>query len=158
MGVCEGSGLGVRSQCLSHTGSAPAHGACSLPAHTARVSTFFVLSKFHIWVLHRGKMKVKGLFKLNSYKPQTCPPLLVGAKFRVGLDTRASVHSSWQRLASGGWARVPLCQQPPVTPSLGTRWRTPGQWERDASQSRAICLSPRSFRRSLGHKEWVPGL
>ena len=26
---------GVRSQCLSHTGSAPAHGACSLPAHTA---------------------------------------------------------------------------------------------------------------------------
>ena len=28
---------GVRSQCLSHTGSALAHGACSLPAHTARV-------------------------------------------------------------------------------------------------------------------------
>ena len=27
---------GVRSQCLSHTGSAPAHGTCSLPAHTAR--------------------------------------------------------------------------------------------------------------------------
>ena len=26
----------VRSQSLSHTGSAPAHGACSLPAHTAR--------------------------------------------------------------------------------------------------------------------------
>ena len=27
---------GVCSQCLSHTGSAPAHGACSLPAHTAQ--------------------------------------------------------------------------------------------------------------------------
>ena len=27
---------GVCSQCLSHTGSAPAHSACSLPAHTAR--------------------------------------------------------------------------------------------------------------------------
>ena len=27
---------GVCLQCLSHTGSAPAHGACSLPAHTAR--------------------------------------------------------------------------------------------------------------------------
>ena len=27
---------GVRSQCLSHTGSAPAHGACSLPAHTSQ--------------------------------------------------------------------------------------------------------------------------
>ena len=26
---------GVRSKCLSHTGFAPAHGACSLPAHTA---------------------------------------------------------------------------------------------------------------------------
>ena len=24
---------GMRSQCLSHTGSAPAHSACSLPAH-----------------------------------------------------------------------------------------------------------------------------
>ena len=26
----------VCSQCLSHTGSVPAHGVCSLPAHTAR--------------------------------------------------------------------------------------------------------------------------
>ena len=28
--------IGVCSQCLSHTGSAPAHGTCSLPAHTAQ--------------------------------------------------------------------------------------------------------------------------
>ena len=27
---------GVYLQCLSHTGSAPTHGACSLPAHTAQ--------------------------------------------------------------------------------------------------------------------------
>ena len=27
---------GVRSQCLSHTGPAPAHGVCSLPPHTAQ--------------------------------------------------------------------------------------------------------------------------
>ena len=27
---------GMGSQCLSHTGSAPAYGACSLPAHTAQ--------------------------------------------------------------------------------------------------------------------------
>ena len=27
---------GACSQCLSHTGPAPAHGACSLPAHTAQ--------------------------------------------------------------------------------------------------------------------------
>ena len=30
------SNTGVCSKCLSHTGSAPAHGACSLPAHTAQ--------------------------------------------------------------------------------------------------------------------------
>ena len=71
---------------------------------------------------------------------------------------RASVHSSWQRLASRGWARVPLCQQPPVTPSLGTGWRMPGQWERGTSQSKAACLPPGSFRWSLGQKEWAPGL
>ena len=27
---------GVCSQCLSHTGPAPAHGPCTLPAHTAQ--------------------------------------------------------------------------------------------------------------------------
>ena len=27
---------GVRLQCLRHTGSAPAHGTCSLPAHIAQ--------------------------------------------------------------------------------------------------------------------------
>ena len=27
---------GVCSQCLSHTGSAPVHGACGLPAHAAQ--------------------------------------------------------------------------------------------------------------------------
>ena len=27
---------GVCSQCLSHTGPAPAHGVCALPAHTAQ--------------------------------------------------------------------------------------------------------------------------
>ena len=35
-GMLQTNNTGVRSQCLSHTGSAPAHGACSLPAHTAR--------------------------------------------------------------------------------------------------------------------------
>ena len=35
-GMLQTSNTGVRSQCLSHTGSAPTHGACSLPAHTAR--------------------------------------------------------------------------------------------------------------------------
>ena len=32
----QSNNTGVCSQCLSHTGSAPAHGSCSLPAHTAQ--------------------------------------------------------------------------------------------------------------------------
>ena len=35
-GTLQTNNIGVCSQCLSHTGSAPAHGACSLPAHTAQ--------------------------------------------------------------------------------------------------------------------------
>ena len=35
-GMLQTNNTGVSSQCLSHTGSVPAHGACSLPAHTAR--------------------------------------------------------------------------------------------------------------------------
>ena len=35
-GMLQTNNTGVRSQCLSHTGPAPAHGACSLPAHTAQ--------------------------------------------------------------------------------------------------------------------------
>ena len=35
-GTLQTSNTGVCSQCLSHTGSAPTHGTCSLPAHTAQ--------------------------------------------------------------------------------------------------------------------------
>jgi len=35
-GMLQTSNTGVCSQCLSHTGSAPAHRACSLPAHTTQ--------------------------------------------------------------------------------------------------------------------------
>ena len=35
-GTLQTNNTGVCSKCLSHTGSAPAHGACSLPAHTAQ--------------------------------------------------------------------------------------------------------------------------
>ena len=35
-GMLQTNNTGVCSQCLSHTGPAPAHGACSLPAHTAQ--------------------------------------------------------------------------------------------------------------------------
>ena len=35
-GTLQTNNTGVCLQCLSHTGPAPAHGACSLPAHTAQ--------------------------------------------------------------------------------------------------------------------------
>ena len=35
-GMLQTNNTGVCSQCLSHTVSAPAHGTCSLPAHTAQ--------------------------------------------------------------------------------------------------------------------------
>ena len=35
-GTLQTNNTGVCLQCLSHTGSAPTHGACSLPAHTAQ--------------------------------------------------------------------------------------------------------------------------
>ena len=35
-GTLQTINTGMCSQCLSHTGSAPTHGACSLPAHTAQ--------------------------------------------------------------------------------------------------------------------------
>jgi len=35
-GMLQTNNTGVCSQCLSHTGSAPAHGTCSFPAHTAQ--------------------------------------------------------------------------------------------------------------------------
>ena len=35
-GMLQTNNTGMCSQCLSHSGSDPAHGACSLPAHTAQ--------------------------------------------------------------------------------------------------------------------------
>ena len=35
-GTLQTKNTGVCSPCLSHTGPAPAHGACALPAHTAQ--------------------------------------------------------------------------------------------------------------------------
>ena len=35
-GMLQTNNTGVCSQCLSHTGSAPAHSVCGLPAHTAQ--------------------------------------------------------------------------------------------------------------------------
>ena len=35
-GTLQTNNTGVCSQCLSHTGPAPTHGACALPAHTAQ--------------------------------------------------------------------------------------------------------------------------
>ena len=35
-GMLQTNNTGVCSQCLSHTGLAPVHGTCALPAHTAQ--------------------------------------------------------------------------------------------------------------------------
>ena len=35
-GTLQTNNTGICSQCLSHTGPAPAHGTCALPAHTAQ--------------------------------------------------------------------------------------------------------------------------
>ena len=35
-GTLQTNNTGVCSQCLSHTGTAPAHGVCTLPAHTTQ--------------------------------------------------------------------------------------------------------------------------
>ena len=41
-GMLQTNNTGVCSQCLSHTGSAPAHGTCSLPAHHCSGSRLFL--------------------------------------------------------------------------------------------------------------------
>ena len=85
---------GVHSQCLSHTGSAPAHGACSLPAHTARAlgcsagnNPRPALGSMHLpgpsrsgsgtWVVLRGADSVRPAFCAlpiwqNNLEPEQC--------------------------------------------------------------------------------------
>ena len=46
-GMLQTNNTGVCLQCLSHTGSAPAHGTCSLPAHTTQVLGCF--ARNHPW-------------------------------------------------------------------------------------------------------------
>ena len=46
-GTLQTNNTGVSSQCLSHTGSAAAHRACGLPAHTARALGWS--TRNHLW-------------------------------------------------------------------------------------------------------------
>ena len=46
-GMLQTNNTGVCSQCHSHTGPAPTHGACSLPAHTAQALGCFAGN--HLW-------------------------------------------------------------------------------------------------------------
>ena len=46
-GMLQTNNTGVCLQCLSHTGSAPAHGVCSLPAHTAQA--LGCSARNHLW-------------------------------------------------------------------------------------------------------------
>ena len=55
--------IGVRLQCLSHTGSAPAHSVCSVPAHTAQ--TLGCSTGNHLWPA-LGCLHLPGLSRLGS--------------------------------------------------------------------------------------------
>ena len=80
-GTLQTNNTGVCSQCLSHTGPAPTHGACALPAHTSQAVGCFTgnrprsaLGCMHlpglsrsgsgIWVVLRGT---------DSVGPHLCP-------------------------------------------------------------------------------------
>ena len=54
---------GMCSQCLSHTGSAPAHGTCSLPAYTAQALD--CSARNHPW-LALGCLHLPGLSRSGS--------------------------------------------------------------------------------------------
>ena len=62
-GMLQTNNTGVCSQCLSHTGSAPAHGACSLPAHTAQA--LGCSARNHLW-LALGCLHLPGLSRSGS--------------------------------------------------------------------------------------------
>ena len=62
-GMLQTNNTGVGSQCLSHTGSAPAHGACSLPAHTARA--LGCSARNHLWSA-LGCLHLPGLSRSGS--------------------------------------------------------------------------------------------
>ena len=78
-GTLQTNNTGMCSQCLSHTGPAPAHGACSLPAHnaqalgcSARNHPWPALGCLHLpdlscsgsstWVVFRGADSVRPVF------------------------------------------------------------------------------------------------
>ena len=80
---------GVCSQCLNHTGPAPAHGACALPAHTAQA---LGCSAGNCLMLDLGCMHSPGL----SHSGLGSRVLLKGADL-VGPMFCARPRSKWLR-------------------------------------------------------------
>ena len=62
-GTLQTNNTGVCSQCLSHTGPVPAHGTCTLPAHTAQA---LGCSARNHWRPALGCMHLPGLSRSGS--------------------------------------------------------------------------------------------
>ena len=62
-GTLQTDNIGVCLHCLSHTGPAPAHGACALPAHTAQALGCFSRNRLRP---AQGCMHLPGLSRSGS--------------------------------------------------------------------------------------------
>ena len=65
-GTLQTNNTGMCSQCLSHTGPAPTHGACTFPAHTAQALVCFTGNCLR---LAMGCMHLPGLSRSGSGTP-----------------------------------------------------------------------------------------
>ena len=111
-GMLQTNNTGMCLQCLSHTGSAPAHGACSLPAHTAQALDCSAGN--HLWLalgcLHLPGPSRSGLG--TGVSPQRCrlgwACVLCPSQVRAAQVMRclASAIAATYRLPA---ARLPRC-------------------------------------------------
>ena len=134
-GTLETNNTGVCSQCLSHTGPAPAHGAGTLPAHIAQVlgcSTGnrprLALGCMHLpglscsgsvsWVLHKG-------------------PDLVGHAFCVlPRSEQLRLPGVWR-----AWSLQLMASPVPVTWFSGCTTGTPSQADDDCPKPQEVLVS-----------------
>ena len=123
---------GVRSQCLSHTGSAPAHGACSLPGHTAQV--LGCSDGNHPWPA-LGCLYLPGPSRSGS----GTPVVLRGADSQLGLR-----FVPFPGLSSSGdevFGERGCCDLWPPRRSSGCTTGTPSQADVDCPEPQEVLVS-----------------
>ena len=109
-GMLQTNNTGMCSQCLSHTGSAPAHGACSLPAHTAQAlgcsagnHPWLALGCLHLpGPSHSGSGTPVVLRGADSVGPVLCPSQVRAAQV---MRRSASAIAATYRLPSAQLSR-----------------------------------------------------